>query len=181
MAAGMTRRILASQSLPAPPGSLSPAELARNEAFWREVAGYYDRTVGTLNLEHGYWGKMARPVQAVYLEATHMVNTQNSFYGRNDFPDDETVATSRISAALGVHEDEIVITRNATEAIDNLIRQYRGLEPGTAVLMADIDYPHFKSAIRWLETEHGVRVVEIVLPTRASQAQILDRYVRRGP
>ncbi len=178
VASGFARTTLATEPLPTPPQSLGPAELARNEAFWREVAGYYDRTEGILNLEHGYWGKMARPVQAAYIEATRMVNAQNSFYGRKGFLDDELAIRARISAALGVHEDEIVITRNATEAVDNLIRQYRGLEPGNAVLLADIDYPHFKSAMRWLETERGTRVVEVVLPTRASQAQVLDQYVR---
>jgi selenocysteine lyase/cysteine desulfurase len=142
------------------------------------VAGYYDRTEGIVNLEHGYWGKMARPVKTAYAEATRMVNAQNSFYARKAYPADEKAATARIARVLGAHEDEIVITRNATEAIDNLIRQYRGLEPGQAVLLADIDYPHFKSTMLWLQSVRGVRPVELKLPTRASQAELLELYVR---
>ena len=61
-------------------------DLARDEAFWREVAGYYDRTEGIVNLEHGYWGKMARPVKAAYADATHMVNAQNSFLCAKGLP-----------------------------------------------------------------------------------------------
>jgi len=157
---------------------VSAAELAREESFWREVASYYDRTEGILNLEHGYWGKMAQPVQAAYLEALQMVNAQNSFYARKDFDADEAEATRRIAAALGAHDDEIVITRNATEACHNLIRQYRGLEAGDAVLLADIDYPGFKPHMHWLRQGRGVRVVEISLPARADQATIRDLYVR---
>ena len=63
-------------------GAVSAARLARDEAFWREVAGSFDRTQGIINLEHGYWGKMARPVQEYYVKATKMVNAQNSFYAR---------------------------------------------------------------------------------------------------
>ena len=161
----------------APPTGTDAAELARDESFWQEVARYYDRTDGILNIEHGYWGKMARPVQDKYLDAIRTVNAQNSFYARKDFADDEADATRRIARALGAHEDEVVITRNATEACHNLIRQYRDLKRGNAVLLADIDYPGFKTHMQWLEEGRGVRVVEIELPTRANQAEILEFYV----
>ena len=162
----------------APPADLTPAELARDEAFWKKVSGYYDRTEGILNLEHGYWGKMAHPVQSTYLDALRMVNAQNSFYARKDFAADEAVATRRIARALGADEDEIVITRNATEACHNLIRQYQGLKPGDAVLLADLDYPEFKTHMHWLEKNRGVRVVEIMLPARANQAELRDAYFK---
>ena len=55
------------------------------------MGSYYDRTEGTVNLEHGYWGKMARPVQRAYLDATRMVNAQNSFYARKDYGADAVV------------------------------------------------------------------------------------------
>ncbi len=144
-------RIASAVEVVEPPPGVSPAELARDEAFWKKLGGYYDRTEGVLNLEHGYWGKMAHPVQSTYLDALRMVNAQNSFYARKDFAADEAEATRRIARALGVHEDEIVITRNATEACHNLIRQYQGLKPGDAVLLADLDYPEFKTHMHWRE------------------------------
>ena len=165
-------------SLPAPPAAVSPADLARDEAFWRDVGTYYEQSEAILNLEHGYWGKMARPVQSAYVDAIRRVNVENSFYARKQFDEDEAGSTERIAAALGAEPDEIVITRNATEGIQSLIRQYRGLEPGDAVLIADVDYPAFKTHMRWLTEGRGVRVVEIVLPERASQDEILDLYVR---
>ena len=125
--------------LPGLPAGTSPAALAQDESFWSEVATNYDRTVGIVNLEHGYWGKMAHPVQNAYIDATRMVNAQNSFYARKQFDADAMESVRRVARALGVHDDEIVLTRNATESIDNLIRQYRGLTVGDAVLYADID------------------------------------------
>ena len=162
--------------LPSPPTGATPSALAQNEAFWSEVAKNYDRTEGIVNLEQGYWGKMAHPVQDAYINATRMVNAQNSFYARKDYAADERESVQRVARALGVHDDEIVLTRNATESIDNLIRQYRGLELGDAVLYADLDYPHFKAAMHWLKGARGARPVELVIPTRANQAQIFALY-----
>ncbi|MDX2412790.1 MAG: aminotransferase class V-fold PLP-dependent enzyme [Woeseiaceae bacterium] len=163
-------------SLPKPSASTSPATLARDEAFWSEVATNYDRTAGIVNLEHGYWGTMAHPVQNAYIDATRMVNAQNSFYARKQFETDEMESVRRVARALGVHDDEIVLTRNATESIHNLIRQYRGLAAGDAILYADIDYPHFKTAMRWLEDARGARPVELIVPPRMDQAQIFALY-----
>jgi selenocysteine lyase/cysteine desulfurase len=162
--------------LPSPPTGITPSTLAQDEAFWSEVATHYDRTEGIVNLEHGFWGKMAHPVQNAYLDATRMVNAQNSFYARKQYEADEMESVRRVARTLGVHDDEIVLTRNATESIHNLIRQYRGLAAGDAVLYADIDYPHFKTAMRWLEGARGARPVELIIPPRVNQEQVFALY-----
>ena len=162
--------------LPDLPTDSTPSVLAQDESFWTEVARHYDRTVGIVNLEHGFWGKMAHPVQDAYIDATRMVNTQNSFYARKQFDADVEESVRRVAHALGVHDDEIVLTRNATESIHNLIRQYRGLAKGDAILYADIDYPSFGRAMSWLADARGARPVELALPPRMNQDQIFTLY-----
>lgn len=173
---GSIQAQLGSADLPLPPIETGPSSLAQDEAFWREVASFYDRTEGVTNLEHGYWGKMARPVQEAYIAATKMVNAQNSFYARKDYGADFRESTRRAAEALGAQSGELVLTRNATEAIHNLIRQYQGLESGDKVLYTDIDYPSFKETMHWLDAGRDVSPVEVVLPARANQSQILDIY-----
>ncbi|MDO6711940.1 aminotransferase class V-fold PLP-dependent enzyme [Aliiglaciecola sp. 2_MG-2023] len=155
----------------------SAQSLAADEGFWAEVATYYDRTQGIVNLEHGYWGKMAKPVIEAYQRATKMVNDQNSFYARKDFPGDIRHAMSRVAHALGAQDGEIVLTRNATEAIHNLIRQYQGLNVGDGVLFADSDYPSFKTTMKWLEQDQGVESIEVITPSLADQQQLLQAYI----
>jgi selenocysteine lyase/cysteine desulfurase len=162
--------------LPNPPVNRSPGEIARDENFWSEVAAFYDRTEGIVNLEHGYWGKMAHPVQDAYIEATRKVNRQNSYWARKHLNADVNQSVRRVARALGVHDDEIVLTRNASESIQNLIRQYRDLQAVDAVLYADVDYPEFKKTMRWLEKGRGARPVELIIPPRANQAQVLELY-----
>lgn len=161
-----------------PLAKMSAEELAINEAYWSKVSSYYDKTEGIVNLEHGYWGKMARPVQQFYINATKMVNQQNSFYARKDYKKDLAQSVHRVAQALGVGDDEIVLTRNATESIQNLIRQYKGLKAGDAVLYADIDYPTYKKDMAWLNQEYGVNADEVKIPVRTNQKEILQLYIK---
>jgi selenocysteine lyase/cysteine desulfurase len=156
---------------------LAPQELARNESYWAEVAAYYDRTEGIVNLEHGYWGKMANPVKDYYLEASNRINQQNSYYARRNYGEDHERSVAAVADALGVAADEIALTRNASEAIQNLIRQYQNWQPGDKVLYADIDYPAFKNLVQWLEEGRGVSVIRLDLPARCDQNTLRDLYI----
>jgi len=82
-----------------------------------------------------------------------------------------------VAGALGVNADEIVLTRNATEAIHNLIRQYKGLQAGDKVLFADLDYPSFKEVMGWLQGSRQVSAVTLVIPPRTNQEHIYRRYL----
>ncbi|MCB1670248.1 MAG: aminotransferase class V-fold PLP-dependent enzyme [Gammaproteobacteria bacterium] len=161
---------------PVLPEGQSAPRLARDEAFWREVADYYDRSDEIVNLEQGYWGQMARPVLESYQQATQMVNTRNSWYARRRYPADLQESTRRVATALGVESDEIVLTRNATEAVHALLLQYRGLQPGDKILYSDIDYPSFISTMRWLEQARGVQAIRLVIPNDAGRDQLFSLY-----
>lgn len=173
-----TRLNAQNATMPSSPAETDAARLAQDEDFWREVAGYYDRAEGIVNLEHGYWGKMAKPVQDRYLAATQMVNKQLSFYARKGYGDDSREAVARVANSLGVDSDEIVLTRNATESIHNLIRQYQSIGPDDALLYADVDYPSFQQTMQWLADQRKAQAIVLNLPARASQSQLLEAYVR---
>lgn len=160
------------------PTTDSAYDIARDEKYWARVSSFYDKTEGIVNLEHGYWGKMSKPVLDYYLNATRMVNAQNSFYARKDYNKDLAKSVKRTADALGVGADEIVLTRNATEAIQDLLRQYKGLKAGDSILYADIDYPTYKKDMAWMHQARGVNSVMIELPVRANQKQLLDLYIK---
>jgi selenocysteine lyase/cysteine desulfurase len=121
---------------------------------------------------------MSRPVQSAFIEKTKMVNTELSFYARKNFTDDTAVSTLKVATVLGAKEEEVVLTRNATESIHNLIRQYNALEANDTVLFTDIDYPSFKETMQWLASSRNQKAVEVVLPAQANQQQILDLYIQ---
>jgi selenocysteine lyase/cysteine desulfurase len=160
------------------PAGLSPEQLAQDESFWAKVAQLYDKAQGIVNLEHGYWGKMSHPVQSAFIEATKMVNTQLSFYARKSYNEDTKYSVIKVAEALGAQAEEIVLTRNATESIHNLIRQYNDLGENDTVLFTDIDYPSFKETMQWLASSRNQKAVEVVLPAQANQQQIIDLYTQ---
>ena len=160
------------------PAGLSPEQLAQDESFWAKVAQLYDKAQGIVNLEHGYWGKMSHPVQTAFIEATKMVNTQLSFYARKSYNEDTKYSVLKVAEALGAQAEEIVLTRNATESIHNLIRQYNDLGENDTVLFTDIDYPSFKETMQWLASSRNQKAVEVVLPAQANQQQIIDLYTQ---
>lgn len=158
---------------------ISYANVARDphdEDFWNFVRSQYDVTGEVTNLEAGYWGIMSIPVTQAYIKNTHFVNQNSSFYVRRQYNEDYNKIISRIAAKLGVDEDEIVLTRNASEAMSSLINGYNKLEPGDTVIYADQDYGSMQSEMRYLKKYRGVDVVDIAIPEPASYEAVIDAY-----
>jgi isopenicillin-N epimerase len=147
-------------------------------ADWRAIARQYEVTREVTNLENGNWGIMARPVLDEYIALTQRVNRDNSYYARRLYGRDVARITARVEECLGVKAGEIALTRNATEALQDLITGYNRLKPGDAVLYADLDYDSMQNAMQWLRVRRGVRVDKIDLPEPATYQSVIDAYDR---
>lgn len=135
------RDLLASLALAPIAGAASATQAAvlPGESYWNRIAALYDRPRGVVQLEHGNWGAMARPVRDAYFRQLDRVNRDTSFYARRTMGPDLAKAHRAVANLLGVPADEVVLTRNATEALCTLIAGYKRLQPGDAVLYADHD------------------------------------------
>jgi len=148
-----------------------------DDASWAHVAAQYPATPqGVINLEHGYFGAMAHPVQVVYEEGIRRVNTLLSPFVRTELAGHLDTLRERLAGLINARPDEILLTRNATESMQVLIGQYAGLQPGDAVLWSNLDYPAMKYAMRWLEQRRGVRGIELAFDLPISGAALLARY-----
>lgn len=182
LGAGVLARATSSPVSAVPPASmLSPAgiapdALAKDDTYWAGVASLYDITDEVVHLENGYWGSMARPVLQDYQRRIAQVNRDNAWYGREAYPAEYEAIRTRAAEALGVHGDEIVFTRGATEALQALIGGYNRLRPGDAVLYADLDYDSMITAMKWLKDRRAVEVVSIDLPEPATHQSLIDAY-----
>lgn len=167
---------LLAQSPPLQRPAGAPADVARDEDYWRRVAAQYRISDAMTNLEAGYWGVMPAPVHETYLRHIERVNRDNSFYARTAYGADLAAVRERLAAFLGVGADEIAFTRSATESLQCLIGGYNRLKPGDAVLYADLDYPAMQNAMSWLETRRGARVVRIDLPAAPTRDNVVAAY-----
>ena len=135
---------------------------ADNEDHWQAIARCYDVEPGPINLENGYFGRMSRPVQAQYLDHVAFINRSNSLHVRQRFETGENVEIRRqLAGLIDVDPESVAFTRNATEALQSLIRNYNRLQPGDQVLISDLEYDTVKGAMRWLARNRGVEVIEI--------------------
>jgi len=150
---------------------------ADNEAHWQAIAQRYDCEPGPINLENGYFGRMSRAVQAQYLEHVAFINRSNAVYVRQRFEQGESVEIRRqLAALIEVDPESVAFTRNATEALQSLIRNYNRLQPGDQVLISDLEYDTVKGAMRWLAAHRGVEVVELSHTHPASFDSLLQTY-----
>lgn len=155
-----------------------PQRVAQDEAYWRRVAAYYHVSDRFTNLEAGFFGMMAAPVLAAYHRHIDRVNTESSYYARRSFDADLGQARERLAAFLGAQPGEIAFTRGATEALQCLIAQYRGVGAGDAVMYADLDYNGMQFAMNWLADRRGASVVRLEIPEPATRENVLALYAR---
>ena len=135
---------------------------ADNEHHWHAIAQRYEREPGPINLENGYFGRMSRAVQAHYVEHVAFINRRNALYVRQRFEQGENVEIRRqLAELINVDPESVAFTRNATEALQSLIRNYNRLQPGDQVLISDLEYDTVKGAMRWLAGVRGVEVIEL--------------------
>ncbi|WP_395600669.1 aminotransferase class V-fold PLP-dependent enzyme [Pseudomonas sp. B19125] len=150
---------------------------ADNECHWHAIAQRYELEPGPINLENGYFGRMSRAVQAQYLEHVAFINRSNSLYVRQRFEQGENVEIrQQLAGLIDADPEAIAFTRNATEALQSLIRNYNGLQPGDQVLISDLEYDTVKGAMRWLAGVRGVEVVELAHAHPASFDSLVQTY-----
>ncbi|WP_084399087.1 aminotransferase class V-fold PLP-dependent enzyme [Henriciella aquimarina] len=170
--AGGVSGLATAQSASVPPAPAGPDD----EAYWARVAANYDVTGDITNVENGNWGLMAHPVLDAYKAHTERVNRDNSYFARRAYGPIFMDILEETATRLGASTDEIAFTRGATEALQNLIAGYNRLEPGDAVMMADLDYGSVMNTMRWKASQAGAETIEIAIPEPATHDAVLETY-----
>jgi selenocysteine lyase/cysteine desulfurase len=152
--------------------AVSPSD----EKFWGNVASQYQVSPDIVNLENGYYGIMTKSVLAEYQRNIEKLNLDNSLYLRTAYDDDMAAVAAQIAKLAGVLPEEIAITRGATEALQNLITNYKLLKPGDVAMYSDLDYDSMQYAMTYLKDRRGANVVTINMPEPATKQGILDAY-----
>ena len=150
---------------------------ARDEAFWRTFADRYAVEPGPVNLENGYFGRMSRTVVEEYQRNIELINRGSSVHVRQRFEQGESVKIrEQLAELIGAPAEAVAFTRNASDGLQSLIRNYNRLAPGDQVLISDLEYDTVKGAMRWLARYRGVEVIEIEHHHPASFDSLLTAY-----
>ena len=150
---------------------------ADDEKYWKRIANkYYIVSKDYINLENGYYGTQPKPVLQAFEKNILLANREGARFARKVFPELSATIKKELAAFLGVSVEEIIITRNATEALNIAIQGYP-FKPGDEVLLSQLDYFSMIEAFRMLEKRGRIRVNAFELSLLpANEDEIVELY-----
>ncbi|TAK92444.1 MAG: aminotransferase class V-fold PLP-dependent enzyme [Burkholderiaceae bacterium] len=149
-----------------------------DEIYWRSIAAQYDIADDCINLENGFFSPQARPVFEAFQRYNVEVNRHTTHFMRTEFPARLSTVVHALAEFAGVATDEIVITRNATEAMNIFLQGYP-FRPGDGVISSTQEYDSVQEILRMLEQRGRFTLNIIDLPLHpANDEEIVACYER---
>jgi len=153
-------------------------ELARDEFFWREIQSAFTLDRNIINLNNGGVSPSPRVVQESMrrsLEFSNIAPARTMWAVLE--PEVETVR-QRLARDFGCDPEEMAITRNASEALEN-VQLGLELKRGDEVLTTDQDYPRMITTWKQRERRDGIVLKMISFPTPPpSLDDLAERFER---
>lgn len=154
------------------PDQIDPAD----EGFWSEIRSQYSPSKDFINLENGYFSIPAQPVADAFNRYTKLVHQDGTFFMRTRLPQMMDSAVKALATFSGTSEHELVITRNATEAMNILIQGYP-FSAGDEVLASSHDYDSVLETLEMMHRRQRLTLVRVQLPPHAcDDEEIVEHY-----
>src|SRR5690349_9675302 len=157
---------------------LSPVEVAADEDYWTEVRNAFTVDRNVINFNNGYVSPAPIIVQEAmrrYLEFSDMGPWHTMI---NNLERQVESVRRRLAQAAGCDPEEMAITRNASESLENA--QYGvDLKAGDEVLTTNQDYPRMLTTFRQRERREGIVLKTISFPVPPpSMDDLYQRFER---
>lgn len=157
---------------------LSPLALAEDEKFWEGVRGGYKLKPDYINLENGYYSFMPQETLENYIKHVREINYEAAYYMRTKRFDDKKIMAAKLADLAGCSTEELIITRNTTEALDTVIGGMHW-QPGDEAVMAEQDYGAMLDMFKLVAKRHGVVNKIISVPNHPKDDnEIVDLYAK---
>ena len=156
----------------------TPIEVASDEDYWAEIRNSFTVDRNVINLNNGYVSPAPLVVQDAmrrYLDFSNMGPKHTMIDILERQVED---VRRRVAKTAGCDPEEIAITRNASESLENA--QYGiDLKPGDEVLTTNQDYPRMITTFRQRERREGIVLKMISFPVPPpSMDDLYQRFER---
>ncbi len=141
------------------PAQIDPSD----ETFWSAIRDQYLVSDEFINLENGFFGIPSRPVMDAFERHNRLVNQEGAFFMRTKYPQRLAAAVNALADFTGAAEDELLIVRNPTEAMNILIQGYP-FRPDDEVVVGNQDYDSVDETLQMMQQRGRMKLVRISLP-----------------
>ncbi|MBS1856712.1 MAG: aminotransferase class V-fold PLP-dependent enzyme [Acidobacteria bacterium] len=159
-------------------GTQTPEEVATDEDFWSDVRAAFSIDRNVINFNNGYVSPAPRPVQDMMRRELDYSN-MGPYHTMIAVLERQIEAVRRrLAQAAGCDPEEMAITRNASESLENA--QYGiDLKPGDEVLTTNQDYPRMLTTFAQRARREGIVVKQISFPVPPpSMDDLYQRFER---
>ena len=132
--------------------------------FWEDVRRSYNLNDSFINLENGYYNIMPKEILDKYYAHIEYVNKEGAHYMRTVQAENKLTAAAMVAEVAGCSPEELIITRNTTEALDMIISGF-DWKAGDQAVMADQDYGAMLDMFEQVVKRHDIVAKIIDLPT----------------
>jgi selenocysteine lyase/cysteine desulfurase len=141
----------------------TPEDVATDEDYWSEIRNAFSIDRNIINLNNGHVSPSPRTVQDVLRRQIEYSDMGPYHTLINVLEKQIEVVRRRLAAAAGCDPEEMAITRNSSESLENA--QYGvDLKAGDEVLTTNQDYPRMLTTFRQRERREGIVLKTISFP-----------------
>ena len=157
---------------------LPDPDIVGQDEFWFRIQEAYGVSRSKINLNNGGVSPQPRFVQEAFEKYTAMSNEAPSYYMWRILEPDRINIRRDLAKLLGCDAEEVIINRNTTEALDNIIFGL-DLNKGDEVVLSHYDYPNMRNAWEQRKKRDGIvlKYVDFELP-KASEEEIVNAFVK---
>jgi len=156
--------------------NISSEKLASDDTFWKKIRSQYLLKTDYINFENGYYNIIPQPTLEKYIQHIRDVNLHGAYYMRTVQVENKNRMAAKLAELAGCRSDELIITRNATEALDIVIAG-QDWKVGDEAVMAIQDYGSMLDMFQQVSNRYGVVLKKVSVPNHPkSDEEIVFLY-----
>src|SRR6186997_3218518 len=142
---------------------LTPEQAAMDEDYWSVIQNSFSVTRGIINLNNGGVSPSPRIVTEAFVRYTWQQEDATAYTMWQLLePQSETIRTG-LAEVFGCDREEIAITRNASESLENLLMGM-DFKSGDEILTTTQDYPRMLTTLHQREKRENLKLKLIQVP-----------------
>jgi selenocysteine lyase/cysteine desulfurase len=157
----------------------SPEEIAADEDYWREIQQAFTVNRSLINLNNGGVSPSPRFVQEAMKRYLDLSNEAPVYTMWQLLEPNIEPVRRRLAASFGCDPEEMAVTRNASESLENCILGL-DLQRGDEILTTTHDYPRMITAWKQRERRDGVVLRQVPFPIPPQRMEELVEVFRRA-